>query len=310
MKQESDFNLWRRNCLVLMFSLGVAEAAFGQAVVDRAISLGQDGNWTDALEVLLPQMTSTALQSEAHAWYVLGFIQKELYKTTEAQDLESPRRMEAVFSLQRAADLNPTKEDVPLITAALDFLARSYLRDAIDRVDGFTAGEDDVVLATFGRYEAIVKSIDSNEDISVQKADVYRYLAQANGQLLAGLNSRNRDLEKQLFDRSVDHYKNALKLVPGNYAGLYNLAITLYNQGVRQLKRINHETSMFELMEIQDACVVLFEQSLSPMKLAHDLQPERFEPLKGLMTIHYALNEQEASDFYRKKIDGLKPKRP
>ena len=75
MKQESVFNLWRRNCLVLMFSLGVALASFGQAVGDRAISLGQDGNWTDALEVLLPQMTSTALQSEAHAWYVLGFIQ-------------------------------------------------------------------------------------------------------------------------------------------------------------------------------------------------------------------------------------------
>jgi hypothetical protein len=67
---------------------------------------------------------------------------------------------------------------------------------------------------------------------------------------------------------------------------------------------------MFELMEIQDACVALFEESLTPMESAHQLQPNRFETLKGLMTIHYALNQSDESDRYREEIDRLNRNRP
>ncbi len=293
-----------------MISMCIMTGAWGQAVVERAAALGQQGNWEDALEVLLPAMDGVSLQSDAHTWYVLGYIQKELYKTKQVNDVDSPRRLEAVYSLQRAAELGATVEDARLIEAALDFLARSYLRDAIGRVEGFTVGSDDEVLMLFGRYEAIQKAIDPSADVTVQKADVYRYLGRANGQLLANSLGANQEQDQRLFDGSVAHYEAALKLMPGNYPGLYNLAITLYNQGVRQLKRIDHETSMFELMEIQDACVVLFERSLSPMEAAHQSQPDRFETLKGLMTIHYALNQPEASERYRKMIEGLNGNRP
>ena len=297
-----------RWALVFVLSLGITQASFGQAVVERAMAFGQAGDWDEALQTLLPQMTTTALQADAHSWYVLGFIQKELYKTTERNDADSPFRLEAVSSLQRAWELGPSRDDATSIKAALDFLTRSYLLDAIDRVDGFTMDSDGEVLALFGRYEALVKTMDPTADVSVQKADVYRYLGLANGQLINGLEGAQLEEEQTLFDRSVSHYEAALKLTPGNYSGLYNLAITQYNQGVRQLKRIDHETSMFELMEIQDTCVALFEQALSPMESAHKVKPERFETLKGLMTIHYALNQPEASERYRRILDGLNGK--
>ena len=297
-----------RLAVVFMLSLGVTQASFGQAVVERAMALGQAGNWGDALQALLPQMTTASLQSDAHSWYVLGFIQKELYKTTQRNDADSPFRLEAVSSLQRAWELGPSREDAASIKAALDYLTRSYLLDAIDRVDGFTIDSDAEVLELFGRYEALVKSMNPASDVSVQKADVYRYLGLANGQLINGLEGVQLQQEQTLFDRSVGHYEEALKLTPGNYSGLYNLAITQYNQGVRQLKRIDHETSMFELMEIQDTCVALFEQALSPMESAHKVKPERFETLKGLMTIHYALNQPEESERYRKILQGLNGK--
>ena len=67
-----------------------------------------------------------------------------------------------------------------------------------------------------------------------------------------------------LFDGAIAHYEASLTHAPAHYATLYNLAITLYNHGVRQLKRINHETSMFELMEIQDVCVGLLSKPCCP----------------------------------------------
>jgi tetratricopeptide (TPR) repeat protein len=310
MNHHMALKYWVRRGLAWVLFMEMTFIFSGQVVVDRAVAFGQAGNWDQALEILLPEMGNTSIQSDPHAWYVLGFIQKELYKTMEAHDTDSPRRLEAVSSLQKAAGLKPSTGDEQKITAALDFLARSFLRDAIDRVDGFTVGSDSEILDIFGRYEAIAKSINPNADVSEQKADVYRYLGQANGLILRGLTEDKDGLEEQLFERSVDHYEYALKLIPGDYSGLYNLAITLYNHGVRQLKRINHETSMFELMEIQDACVALFEESLTPMESAHQLQPNRFETLKGLMTIHYALNQSDESDRYREEIDRLNRNRP
>jgi len=310
MTHHMKFKSWGRGGLALVLFLEITVIFNGQGVIDRAVRLGQEGQWDAALEVLLPEMSDASVAQDANAWYVLGFIQKELYKTKETHDLDSPIRLEAVHSLQRAAELRPSKEEDQKITAALDFLGRSFLRDAIDRVDGFTVGSDDEVLEAFGRYEAIMKSLNPNADVIEQKADVYRYLGEANGVLIQSTTGQSEELEQQLFERSVGHYQRALQLIPGDYSGLYNLAITLYNQGVRQLKRINHETSMFELMEIQDVCVALFEQSLTPMQLAHELQPKRFETLKGLMTIHYALNQGDESEGYRKQIERLNANRP
>ena len=62
---------------------------------------------------------------------------------------------------------------------------------------------------------------------------------------------------------------------------------------------------MFELMEIQDGCITLFEQSLIPMQAAHAQQPNRLETLKGLMTLHYALSQKDESNQYRAQIEEI-----
>ncbi|MGY8940486.1 MAG: hypothetical protein ACKVJH_00485 [Flavobacteriales bacterium] len=296
---------------LLMCFVVCSTAVFGQqSPVDRAVALGQRGDWAQALIILEPEVKKMPWQADSHAWYVLGYVQKELHKASGSGELNAPERLGAVYSLDRALSMGPNREDDALIRAALDFLARSFFRDAIDRIEGFTEGSDEEALALFGRYEAIGLNLDPMADVTGQKADLYRYLGQANGLLLDRQEGRDLALETILFERSVAHYSAALELVPKDYPGRYNLAITLYNQGVRQLKRINHETSMFELMEIQETCVGLFEQALPVMEAAHLLKPNRLETLKGLMTIHYALSQQEESSRYRDAIDRLIEKRP
>ena len=159
----------------------------------------------------------------------------------------------------------------------LDFLSRSYFREAIEMVEGFTLGAEPVIMELMGRYESIQLELEPGSDVAEPRADLHRYLGQAHARLLETERYAGTPEEQVIFDGAVGHYKSALRLAPERYATQYNLAITLYNHGVRQLKRIDHETSMFELMEIQDACIGLFESALEPMQSAHAQRPERLE---------------------------------
>jgi tetratricopeptide (TPR) repeat protein len=172
-------------------------------------------------------------------------------------------------------------------------------------VEGFTWGSTDEIKALYGRYEALEMSLNPTKDLAPQRSDLSRYLGQAHAMLLESESPRPSAELKAIFEAAIGHYGDALKGNPNDYAAQYNLAITLYNEGVRKLKRIDHETSMFELMEIQDGCIDLFERALAPMQAAHEQQPNRLETLKGLMTLHYALSQKAASDAYRAQIEQI-----
>lgn len=280
--------------------------AWAQSPLEQAESLMQAQRWDAAHSVLQGQMQDASLRSNARAWLVLGFIQKERFKASGASGLEAQERTEAVSSLQRALDLGTlSSRDERTAREALDFMARTYFREAIERVEGFTLGAEADIMGLMGRYEAIEQALDSGHDATAQRADLHRYLGQAHARLLESDRYAGTEDESMLFEGAIAHYETSLNFAPDHYPTLYNLAITLYNHGVRQLKRINHETSMFELMEIQDACVGLFETALVPMEMAHQQRPDRLETLKGLMTIHYALSQPDESDTYKRKIEAL-----
>lgn len=288
---------------LLALSTVVARA---QSPLTQAETLMQTQRWDAAHAILNGRMQEDELRTNARAWLVLGFIQKERFKASGASGLEALERTEAVNHLQRAMDLGTlSSRDRQTAAEALDFMARTYFREAIERVEGFTLGAEPEIMGLMGRYEAIEQAIDPAHDATAQRADLHRYLGQAHARLLESDRYAGTDEEAVLFEGAVSHYESSLNLAPNHYATLYNLAITLYNHGVRQLKRINHETSMFELMEIQDACVGLFETALVPMEMAHKQRPDRLETLKGLMTIHYALSQPDESDAYKRKIEAV-----
>lgn len=281
-----------------------------QSPVDRASRLAQSGSWWEAYDVLAPVIESEPQRSDARARFMLGFIEKELHKLTGESGAEAPHRAQSVASFEQALAM-PALSTQDRLTAreALDFLSRTYFREAIDRVEGFTPGSTAEILGLMGHYERIQSTLNPQFDQSEQRADLHRYLGQAHAQLLETERHAGTSLERELFEGAVEHYGKSLEFEPDNYASQYNLAIVLYNHGVRQLKRIDHNTSMFELMEIQDQCVALFESALEPMQQAYTQRPERLETLKGLMTIYYALSQKDESDAYRSKIERILQKR-
>ena len=292
-----------------LIALCMGDAA-AQTPLERAESYVRAGDWDAAHALLAPEMDQAPYASNARAWFVLGFVQKEQFKASGASGLDAEDRIRAVGSLQRALALGTlTVRDEQTARDALDYLGRSYFREAIERVEGFTLGAEPEILELMGRYESVLRALDPAYNVIEQRADLHRYLGQAHARLLEAARYAGLPQEQVLFDGAISHYETSLNFAPAHYPTLYNLAITLYNHGVRQLKRINHETSMFELMEIQDICVGLFEQALVPMQQAHQQRPERLETLKGLMTVHYALSQPEKSDVYKRQIEAVLQKK-
>lgn len=289
---------------LLVFSVVGSESA-AQGEVDRASDLGRQSKWSEAKQVLAPVIATPAYQTNGHAWFVMGFIHKELHKQLGEYGADAPERASAATCLQRAMQMGMNASDLEMANEAMDFLARSYFREAIGMVEGFTWGSTDEIFALFGRYEAIQLALDPGKNMLAQRSDLNRYLGQAHALILDSDHGQTPDEFQAIFEAAIGHYEEALQSNPEDYATQYNLAITLYNQGVRKLKTIGHETSMFELMEVQDVCIQLFEQALVPMQAAHAKQPERLETLKGLMTLHYALSQKSESDRYKAEIERI-----
>jgi len=175
------------------------------------------------------------------------------------------------------------------------------MNDVVSGVRGFTRGMDEEILEYFNEFVKIRSVIDKNEDWRSEEVEVEKNLARANRLLLENTSTDS----EELFTRVIDHYTRAIELDGDDYTSRYNLAINLYNRGVARLKSIDHTTAMFELMEIQDACVELFEKALNPMLAAHRMSPERKETLKGLVTIYKALSNDDESDKYKRALEAV-----
>ncbi|MGB2385451.1 MAG: hypothetical protein ACPH8E_08100, partial [Flavobacteriales bacterium] len=135
--------------------------AAAQNALERAEAFVRSGEWDAAHAVLAPEMDRAPYATDARAWFVLGFIQKEQFKASGTSGLDADDRNRAVGSLQRALAMGTLPaRDQQTVRDALDFLGRSYFREAIERVEGFTLGAEPEILGLMGRYEAVLQALD------------------------------------------------------------------------------------------------------------------------------------------------------
>ncbi|MGY8902181.1 MAG: hypothetical protein ACKVI1_06280, partial [Flavobacteriales bacterium] len=187
-----------------------------------------------------------------------------------------------------------------------DYLSKTYMNDAVKGVHGFQMGMDGEVLTYFMEFVKIKNVLSPDENWVREEVELEKNLAKANRILLESIdlnNTSRTQKQEALFEKVVSHYLRAIELDGRDYTARYNLAINLYNRGVSELRSIDHTTSMFELMEIQDICVLLFQEALEPMLAAHNMERNRMETLKGLMTIYRALSQNEESEKYKSLLE-------
>lgn len=282
------------------------------SIVDRAIDLAEQDLFDEALKMIEP-LLETSEQTNATAWYVAGYSHKEKFKkevfmgssisiATSASRSAVGEREIATEQLIKAYEIAPKSQSISKMSfEALDYLSKSYMNDVVRGVRGFKRGMDDEISQNFNKFVMIRGVLDESEVWTREEVEVEKNLAKANRLLLE---SATVDSE-ELFARIIGHYNRAIELDGSDYASRYNLAINLYNRGVSRLKSIDHTTAMFELMEIQDACVALFEKALNPMLSAHAMFPKRKETLKGLTTIYRALSNEQQSEKYKRDLEEV-----
>jgi tetratricopeptide (TPR) repeat protein len=293
---------------VFASTLSYSQNFHSDNIVDTAIDLAEQELFDEALKIIEPALSNEAIDN-ARAWYVAGYSHKEKFKRevfigSSTSGLALSERGKAVTQLIKAYEIDSKTTSTSISSMsldALDYLSKTYMNDVVSGVRGFTRGMDDEILEYFNEFVKIRSVIDKNEDWRSEEVEVEKNLARANRMLLE---STSTDSE-ELFTRVIDHYNRAIELDGDDYTSRYNLAINLYNRGVARLKSIDHTTAMFELMEIQDACVELFEKALDPMLAAHRMSPERKETLKGLVTIYKALSNEEESDKYKRALEAV-----
>jgi len=276
-----------------------------QSPVERAIVLGSEGRWNAAYEILQPALQSSH-QQDAHAWYIMGFVQKERYKASRALEAENPERLAAVQAFQRCRQLAPLSSDAKMAGVALEYLAESFYQDAHARIAQFQIGEDQEVLGLLRRYESVWSDLHEDAEFTDQEFDLYHRLAEANSGFLDLSLALEERVRRGAFEQAVAHYQAAERLRPNDERTQFNLAVTWYNEGVRKIRGIHSQMTLPQLMQVQAACVEHFRAALQPMEAAYALNSNKASTVNGLMIMHRALEQRDESERFKRELEALR----
>jgi tetratricopeptide (TPR) repeat protein len=184
---------------------------------------------------------------------------------------------------------------------ALTYLAVSYYNDSVLLTRGLTPEKIDEPEKAYTRYKTLLVRVEPGKDFTPQDVEFYKNMARGSRAIYDG----NPEANAVFFNLSNTYYRRAIELAPDDFQANYNLAVNFYNHGVHKIRRIDHNTEIFELIQIQDECVALFKQALPYMRKAHEVQPEHRKTLGGLMAIYRSLSDDAQAALFQKQLEEL-----
>lgn len=266
--------------------------------IERAVVLGKAGRIADALDLLHPWLDVND-PSSAKAWFVSGFLHKEAFKA----ERQTKSRQEAIEHLKMALTL---EEDLPNLSdwhesarRALSYLGGTFFDEALLSVRAFEPGDEVDVFGALEAHVEVATFLDPSVDASEERAEFHKHVARAYNQWFMSTGDGDH------FERLEENYEAALALKPADVTASYNLAVNLYNRGVGLIKQVDVNTSLPDLMDIQETSRAFFEKSLPWFERARQSQPNRPEILRGLMVVHHALYEDDLSEQFRLQLEEV-----
>ncbi|MFN7013031.1 MAG: tetratricopeptide repeat protein [Bacteroidia bacterium] len=289
-----------KNWLTYLFLLFAVVSFAQKQRVAKALEYIEAGNFDNAKTEIDAALQNETTNKDSYAWYVKGFVYKELYKKNEKNNPYSPLRNEAIAALKKSMELDVNGENINENKQTLKFLATTLNNDAASSIN---ANNPEAAQKTFEKYKETMLLIDPQTDLKPKTIEFLLALASMlNNQYQAEKDSTKKEFK---FLGIKNMYQEVLKLDPNNISANYNLGILYYNKAVNIINNLDYDMDMFALMEIQDNCVEIFKQSLPFMEKALALDPNRVETLRGLEGIYISLNEFEKSNAIRARLDAL-----
>ncbi len=286
--------------LVVLFVCNTIDA-FAQNKLSNAIYSLQNNELEKAKELIDAAAVDPIFIDDARTWYYRGNIYKELFKSNETNDKQSPLRMTAVTSFKKSYELDNGSEISASTQKNLKFLASTIFNDA---AKSFTIDDYLVALENYMLYKDIISYIEPNTDFSERDIQFKLALATTYTQIATTDSTK----KAEYLAKVKELYMEVLDIDSNNVSANYNMGILYYNEGADMVNNMDYSLDLEELNKVQEQLYEIFSMSLPYMKRAYDLNPNKEETLIGLQGIYYSMNDMEKSDAYKLELEKLKGK--
>ena len=285
--------------ILLFVLLGVTNMAHTQVnpLVAKASELCAEKKYDEALTQIDEGFKSADLNSDPNAWYVKGYILKELYKQKEANQRQSNFRYRSVAALTKAREFDSNMEFATNIDAALQFIAFTYFNDALLRSAEMDSASENEPHDLFMEFEKLYKGSDT--ELKDLKLEFNSKMAEGHYR-----NWIKNTEDTHHYALCLEYYSKVLSLDNRNCTANLNLAIVNYNQGVFMIRKIGAQTDMMDLISIQDESVKKFKAAIPYAQQAFASCTPAPTNYKVLMFVNRALGREE--EFLRLKKESEK----
>lgn len=292
---------WILWCLVAAICLVAASTANAQDAgrdisqyyfTSRAAQYCQDKKFDLAVMYSDSSVNSTE-STGAYAWYVRGFIFKELYKS--AHGAAENNRASSVEALMKCKELQLPTESFAS-DAILKYLANTYYNDALILTESGLAADCEEADKCFSNFSKLITIVDPGYDI---RNAAYEYYMQKAQGLYNTWSSNPCDM--QLFGELKQAYELAAASGTDECDSHYNSGIADYN--VALLKRSGSPTltACIEKIDLN----LYFSEALKNFEKAFAICPERQDVCRALLNTHKALGNKDEIINYTKKLESL-----
>jgi len=293
----------KKQSLILLLAMSfISSFVFAQELplTNKAAQLCQDKNLDAAVEKINEAIKSVEA-NQPYAWYVKGFIYKEVYKQNELNNRNSKNREVAVESFLKALEMDKKREHSEMTKAGIKYLATTYYNDALLRTRDFdltTAAEAETL---FNDFRRLMRTVDPVFAMKTYEKEFSKSMAQRYF-MLWQLDYDNDEVS----EKALAQYGNALRADSLDGDTHYNIAAIYYNRAVFKYRQLNADTDIFDLVNIQQECANLIKnRALVHMNKAYEIIPERGDVVRGLMFIHRALEHENDVEYFKSEIERL-----
>ncbi|MDF1672523.1 MAG: hypothetical protein P1U41_03405 [Vicingaceae bacterium] len=287
---------------ILLFVLVFSHTAFSQFVGRDHLSVAlfymQKAELDSAKKYIDLAGEDESLRTEAKTWYYKGFVYKDLYKSQEKADKNSPYRLEAIKAFEVMKPLDVENEFAESTSKILKYLASTLYNDAVRSLSPETYTQ---AISHYELYKKTMKAALPSTEFNSQ--DVKFKMALASMLNKPAESASGLDSVQVIYIKKL--YTEILEIDENNPGANYNLATLYYNEAADIINSMDYDMDIVQLNKIQDYCIEIFLKGLPYMKKSYDLNYKRKETLIGLSNIYYGLNDIEKSEQYKKELEEL-----
>lgn len=284
---------------LLFIFFGVANVSLSQVnpQVAKAAELCTLKKYDEALAQINDGFALFDLNSDPNAWYVKGFILKELYKQKESNQRQSNYRERSVAALKKAREFDTQSEFSTNIDAAFQYISFTYFNDALSMTAEMDTESENEPVNLFKKFEELYKG--SEAELKDLKIEFNSKMAEGHYRNWI-INTDNN----HHYALCLDYYSKVLSLDNLNCTANLNLAIVNYNQGVYMIRKIGSQTDMMDLISIQDESVKKFKSAVPYAQQAFNSCTSSPSNYKVLMLVNKALGKED--EYLRLKKESEK----